>query len=447
MHKARENIDMDLLQDMLRYDIIQFEGVSEKIRTLKIEKALELHPYAITPPKDENGRWQTFVNVGTKRKKLAKTHLKDLHDCLILHYLKEENRNITLRKFYLEWVKKKEKSTKSMETLRRYNQYWLKYYIPNNIVDIPLRKLTKEIIEDYFHLIIKQYDMSKKEYNSMKIILKGSLVLAKEKSIIDYNPFLDIKIATNLCRHVPKKSNSSQIYFPDEQKRLFQVLENELKKDPTNTCYFGIMLLFMTGVRVGELVGLKWCDIEDGYLHVQRMEMKKSEIKELGVHTDGVNFTVPQNKVVPYVKTNNDCGDRYIYITEEAKNIINRIKYINCKSCFKDNEYILCGTKGRQTRRQIAYYIEKACIKADIIPIKSAHDIRRTYASVLFSKGVALDEVRKLLGHSDEKTTLSYIFNPYTPKETNDAIENALSSRSVLKCTQEVGCNKKAQTL
>lgn len=56
----------DVLHELLNYDIMS-PGVMEVIRTLKIEKVLQMHPYAITKPKDENGRWQTYVNTENGR--------------------------------------------------------------------------------------------------------------------------------------------------------------------------------------------------------------------------------------------------------------------------------------------------------------------------------------------------------------------------------------------
>ena len=93
---------------------------------------------------------------------------------------------------------------------------------------------------------------------------------------------------------------------------------------------------------------------------------------------------------------------------------------------YPDEAYIFRNKEGRTTRRQIAYCIEKACAKVGM-PVKSAHDIRRTVASVLFSNGVPLDEIRRFLGHNDDKTTLGYIYNPYQDEETKQLYDKALS--------------------
>ena len=49
------------------------------------------------------------------------------------------------------------------------------------------------------------------------------------------------------------------------------------------------------------------------------------------------------------------------------------------------------------------------CRKAEILPEKSAHDIRRTVASTLFANGETLEAVRDFLGYSDIRTTCDYI--------------------------------------
>jgi site-specific recombinase XerD len=52
--------------------------------------------------------------------------------------------------------------------------------------------------------------------------------------------------------------------------------------------------------------------------------------------------------------------------------------------------------------------------------------MRKTYASNLNANGVPLDCVREMLGHADIQTTLGYIYNPLTEKETYDLITKAL---------------------
>lgn len=57
---------------------------------------------------------------------------------------------------------------------------------------------------------------------------------------------------------------------------------------------------------------------------------------------------------------------------------------------------------------------------------KSTHKMRKTYASNLNAHGVPLDSIRELLGHNNLSTTLGYIYNPLTEKETYNLISQAL---------------------
>jgi len=77
------------------------------------------------------------------------------------------------------------------------------------------------------------------------------------------------------------------------------------------------------------------------------------------------------------------------------------------------------------TSRQIAYVLEKYAQRNDL-KTKSTHKMRKTFASNLNANGVPIDSIRELLGHSELNTTLGYIYNPLTEKETYDLISKAL---------------------
>ena len=69
--------------------------------------------------------------------------------------------------------------------------------------------------------------------------------------------------------------------------------------------------------------------------------------------------------------------------------------------------------------------LEKYAQRNDL-KTKSTHKMRKTFASNLNANGVPIDSIRELLGHSELNTTLGYIYNPLTEKETYDLISKAL---------------------
>lgn len=115
-----------------------------------------------------------------------------------------------------------------------------------------------------------------------------------------------------------------------------------------------------------------------------------------------------------HTKTNND---RFVLVVPKAIAILNMIP--------KESEYVFVRDGNRITARQVAYVLEKYAQRQGI-PTKSTHKMRKTYASNLNANGVPLDCIREMLGHSNLATTLAYIYNPLTEKETYDLITKAL---------------------
>ena len=115
-----------------------------------------------------------------------------------------------------------------------------------------------------------------------------------------------------------------------------------------------------------------------------------------------------------HTKTNRD---RFVVLVPKAINILQKIE--------RTGDYIFMRDGERLTSRQIAYVLEKYAERQGL-STKSTHKMRKTFASNLNASGVPLDCIRELLGHSNLNTTLGYIYNPLTEKETYDLISKAL---------------------
>ena len=90
-----------------------------------------------------------------------------------------------------------------------------------------------------------------------------------------------------------------------------------------------------------------------------------------------------------------------------------------------DDDFIFIRGGKRITSRQVNYALEKACKKLGI-SVKRSHKIRKTVASRLNAGNVPLDSIREFLGHSNLNTTLGYIYNPLSEKETYTLMSEAL---------------------
>ena len=147
--------------------------------------------------------------------------------------------------------------------------------------------------------------------------------------------------------------------------------------------------------------------------------------------------------VVPYTKKKSAYGDRFLPLGEYELEIFEKIKKINEKNNFKDEDFIFCDENGRTKIREIDNRIRKLCNLTNITPAKSAHDIRRTVATQMHMQGIPIQIIKEFLGHSDTKTTWGYIVNNQEKAVVHSQIKNTLSNLNGLNPTK----TKKPQNL
>lgn len=417
-----DGLDISILQEALFCGMVSPDEL-EIINKMKKEKVLAIHKYKITEPVNNKGRYMTYIQDNEKRVKITATSLQNLINKLYKHYF--DDCAMTLEKLYPEWLAKRKSTGVSARTVRRNENHWNKYYSGSPITQKPLHKITSENIEDFFHGIITKYNITSKELGNMKYIFSDMMKLAKKKNHIQINPFNDVDICTNACKPQKKQNDTSRVYLPEEKEKLFVELNKELTEHPDITDMYAIFLLFKLGLRIGEMVALKWADIDyqSCEIHIHRMETRDYDENE--------KLT---DCIVEHTKKRSPYGDRFLPLGDYEINTFQKIKDINKKNNYNDDDFIFCDEKGRTNIRSIDNRIRKLCRHAGI-EIKSAHDIRRTVASEMFNNGIPVVAIRNYLGHSDIKTTYGYILDNRGKEERNNTILNSLSSLNGL-CTQ-----------
>ena len=164
--------------------------------------------------------------------------------------------------------------------------------------------------------------------------------------------------------------------------------------------YVMLLLLYSTGIRVSELIGIR---VKDLSLH---------EPHTLLVHGKG-----KKSRYVPLMKDSIPIIQDYL-------------KMMGYQSPEKLDEWLFINHMGRQfTRQGVNYIIKKYGAMAresspDLIPDSlSPHKMRHTAAMELVDSGVDLIYIRDLLGHVSVKTT--EIYAQTDAKLKRDAIEAA----------------------
>lgn len=399
--KLSHYMELSLLKEAMDCGILNSDSVLDMLMSSKKEQIKKIHPYAITPPSKDGGRWQTFYK-GTdgKRKNIKAQTEEDLLNKLIpLYFQNSYIDKLTFHKLYEEWLEYKKTVTNSPNTIKRHTQHYSKYFESSCLHAMKIKQINELFLESECNRIVKDFNLSRKEWGNTKTILNGMFQYAVRKKYLPENPMDKIQIHVKF-KQIVRKTGKTETYNTDELENLNQYLDR-MYTETEDTVFLAVKLNFLLGLRVGELVALKWEDLSDeNHLHIVREEVR--------------NQITNQCEVVEHTKTN--C-DRFVVLVPKAINLLQKIEHTG--------NYIFMRNGERIRARQIAYVLEKYAERQGIAT-KSTHKMRKTYASNLNAKGVPLDSIRELLGHSNPTTTLGYILNPLTEKETYDLITKAL---------------------
>ena len=395
------NKDFVILKEAFDCGIINTDSVLDILMSTKREQIRKIHTYAITPPAKEGGRWQTcYKGADGKRKNIKAQTEEELLDKLIpLYFQNSHIDKLTFYELYEEWLEYKQTVTNSPNTIKRHKQHYKKYFEPSALHNKKIRQVNELLLETECNRIVKEFRLPRKEWCNIKTILNGMFEYAVRKKYLTENPMDKVQILVKF-KQVVRKTGKTETYNSDELKDLNQYLDR-MYTETGDTAFLAVKLNFLLGLRVGELVALKWEDYcNSNHLHIVREEVR--------------NQVTNQYDVVEHTKTNRD---RFVVLVPKAINILQKIE--------RTGDYIFMRDGKRLTSRQIAYVLEKYAERQGL-STKSTHKMRKTFASNLNASGVPLDCIRELLGHSNLNTTLGYIYNPLTEKETYDLISKAL---------------------
>lgn len=395
-----EGTKLSLLKEALENGSIDVGSVLDTIMATKREQVKKIHTYAITAPSHEKGRWQTwYKDKDGKRINIKAPTEEKLLDKLIPIYLSDSNiEKMTFHELYEEWLDYKKSVVNSPNTITRHGQHYRKYFKSSALHNHKVIKIDELLLETECNRIIKNFNLSRKEWTNARTILNGMFEYAVRKRYLVDNPLDKVQILVKF-KQVVKKTGKTETYNSDELKELTLYLDR-MYAETHDTAFLAIKLNFLLGLRVGELVALKWEDYSENHLHILREEVR--------------NQTTNHYEVVEHTKTNRD---RFVVLVPKATDILKKID--------SQGDFIFMRNGNRITSRQVAYVLEKYAERQGL-STKSSHKMRKTFASNLNANGVPLDCIRELLGHSNLNTTLGYIYNPLTEKETFDLISKAL---------------------
>ncbi|MCM3006744.1 site-specific integrase [Priestia koreensis] len=335
----------------------------------------------------QTGKRKTTTRRGFKTKKEAQIAAGKLEQEL-LSGTSIANSNITFNETFSQWFSNHSKTIKP-STKKSIESKFKKHILPR------FGKLKiNEITRPYCQQMINEIAGIITSVNDIKIQANQVFKYAVKMDIIQKNPLEYVSIPKQQKEFINEDNHSNQRNYwkKDEVKKFLAITKEELSlRDHTL-----FHLLIYTGARKGELLALKWDDInfDTGFIRLTKTLF----------HNEG-KFIFQTSKTKE--------SKRLISLDTKTLSLLKkwRVEQIqaNLANACTNIESKIIFTRDDGSPMRLAYLNDKlsAVIKKHKLNRITIHGLRHTYASLLFEAGASIKEVQERLGHSDIQMTMN----------------------------------------
>jgi integrase len=290
-------------------------------------------------------------------------------------------------------------------TLRIY-RYAVEHYIVPTLGPLPLLRLTPPAVEEWLGRMHKR-GLSKATAHQAQRVLREALGQAVRWGMLPRSPMAMVRV-----RRVPHRAMH---VWDEEQVRLF--LAEARRSSNHYTLY---LMAILTGMRQGELFGLRWQDIDWTF---ERASVRQTLVRLRGTATFSEPKSQRSRRSIPLPPVLLDELRRLKDRQAESRRVYGR--------AYADHDLVFSQPTGKPlhghniTQRDFRRVITRAGV-----PHIRFHDLRHASATLLLRQGTHPKVVQERLGHSGISVTMD-IYSHVLPGMQEEAA-TLLARRLVL---------------
>ena len=303
---------------------------------------------------------------------------------------------ITVGEWMDRWLEKYAKPTVKLATYSSYEQL-IRSHVKPQIGGKYMNTLTGEELQEFFNERSVSGNqrgggLAPKTLTNLRNMMHLAFSQAVRNRMIAENPVEGVRL--------PKaEKKEMRVLDREEQTRL--ILAARRAPEPAA---FGIIFDLFTSLRIGELCGLRWENVD-----MNNRSFKVCETRNRLPNFDSSIETTTSVKTVKTTKTDN--SRRTVYIMDglyqdllDYKKIQESIRRQN--PSYNPDGYVFCQENGQPYEPRTYQDLFKRCIRQAGIGDANLHALRHTFATRSLEQGMDVVTLSRLLGHASPSITL-----------------------------------------